>query len=88
MPNEYTVVWRRLRASPPVLLVHAARERAADADEVEAAGEPRPAQMPVLDPLEVRWTHAGSLSCRLRAWGSPDKSFLSAAVRKLVSYCR
>ena len=58
MPNEYTVVWRRLRASPPVLLVHAARERAADADEVEAAGEPRPAQIssprPAGGPMDPR----------------------------------
>ena len=45
MPDECTLVSSRLRASSTLRLVRAARERAADADEVEAAGEPRPAQI-------------------------------------------
>ena len=51
----------RLETTPRVaalLLVHAARERAADADEVEAAGEPRPAQIssprPAGGPMDPR----------------------------------
>ena len=86
MPNERAVVWRRLRASPPVLLSARHASVLPTPTRWRLAVSRGPPKFPVLDPLEVRWTHAGSLSCRLRAWGSPDKSFLSAAVRKLVSY--
>ena len=82
MPDECTVVSSRLRASPPVLL--SARHASVLPTPTrwrlpESRGPPK---FPVLDPLEVRWTHAGSLSCRLRAWGSPGKSFCAGRCTK------
>jgi len=74
MPNEYTVVWRRPRASPPSCLSTRHASVLPTPTRWRLPESRGPPKFPVLAPLEVRWTHAGSLSCRLRAWGSPGNS--------------